>query len=107
MGLLEGKLEEHTKISSSLMLRVCTLTLQFILKPTNFRAIIFNNLSSLYLILVDGQYVEDGWVDKTCKVCKKDTQGEPRQVDNLGRYVHVACSERSKSGNFFTRLFSG
>ncbi|KAM4104103.1 hypothetical protein ACJW30_06G131100 [Castanea mollissima] len=57
-------------------------------------------------IEVDGQYVEDGWVDKTCKVCKKDTKGEARQVDRLGRYVHVACLERSKSGNFFTRLFS-
>lgn len=55
---------------------------------------------------VDGQYVEEGWVDKTCKVCKKDTRGEARQVDKLGRYVHVACLERSKSGNFFTRLFS-
>ncbi|XP_058110602.1 uncharacterized protein LOC131253573 [Magnolia sinica] len=57
-------------------------------------------------IEVDGQYVEEGWVDKTCKVCGKDTKGEPRQVDNLGRYVHVECQERSKSGNFFTRLFS-
>ncbi|GMY08374.1 potassium transporter [Fagus crenata] len=56
---------------------------------------------------VDGQYVEEGWVDKTCKVCKKDTKGEPRQVDKFGRYVHVECLERSKSGNFFTRLFSG
>ncbi|OVA19667.1 hypothetical protein BVC80_8585g10 [Macleaya cordata] len=55
---------------------------------------------------VDGQYVEEGWVDKTCKVCKKDTKGEQRQVDNLGRYVHVACLEKSRSGNFFTRLFS-
>ncbi|KAK9913850.1 hypothetical protein M0R45_037656 [Rubus argutus] len=55
---------------------------------------------------VDGQYVEDGWVDKRCKVCKKDTGGEPRQVDKLGRYVHVACLGKSKSGNFFTRLFS-
>ncbi|KAL9230254.1 hypothetical protein vseg_005631 [Gypsophila vaccaria] len=55
---------------------------------------------------VDGEYVEEGWVDKTCKVCKKDTQGEARQVDNLGRYVHVACAEKQKSGNFFTRLFS-
>ncbi|KAG1365637.1 hypothetical protein COCNU_12G006370 [Cocos nucifera] len=55
---------------------------------------------------VDGQYVEDGWVDKTCKVCKQDTRGEPRQVDNLGRYVHVACLEKSKSTNFFSRLFS-
>ncbi|KAF7846710.1 hypothetical protein BT93_J0760 [Corymbia citriodora subsp. variegata] len=58
-------------------------------------------------IEVDGQYVEEGWVDKTCKICKKDTKGEPRQVDKLGRYVHVACLENSKSsGNFFTRLFS-
>ncbi|KAJ1384725.1 GATA-type transcription activator, N-terminal [Sesbania bispinosa] len=55
---------------------------------------------------VDGAYVEEGWVDKTCKVCKKDTKGEARQVDNFGRYVHVACLEKSKSGNFFTRLFS-
>ncbi|KAE9604109.1 hypothetical protein Lal_00001705 [Lupinus albus] len=55
---------------------------------------------------VDGEYVEEGWVDKTCKVCKKDTKGEPRQVDKLGRYVHVACEEKSKNGNFFTRLFS-
>ncbi|XP_059666825.1 uncharacterized protein LOC132312465 [Cornus florida] len=55
---------------------------------------------------VDGQYVEEGWVDKTCKVCKKDTKGEARQVDKFGRYVHVECLEKSKSGNFFTRLFS-
>ncbi|XP_024026036.1 uncharacterized protein LOC112092934 [Morus notabilis] len=55
---------------------------------------------------VEGQYVEEGWVDKTCKVCKKDTRGEARQVDKFGRYVHVACLEKSKSGNFFTRLFS-
>ncbi len=55
---------------------------------------------------VDGQYVEEGWVDKTCKVCKKDTRGEARQVDKFGRYVHVACLEKSDSGNFFTRLFS-
>ncbi|GAA0149438.1 transporter [Lithospermum erythrorhizon] len=55
---------------------------------------------------VDGQYVEEGWVDKTCKVCKKDTKGEARQVDKLGRYVHVACLEKPKSsGNFLTRLF--
>lgn len=56
---------------------------------------------------VDGEYVEEGWVDKTCKVCKKDTRNEPRQKDSLGRYVHVACLEKSKSGNIFTRLFSG
>nr|XP_043606300.1 uncharacterized protein LOC122578407 [Erigeron canadensis] len=56
---------------------------------------------------VDGEYVEDGWVDKTCKVCKKDTRGEPRQVDKLGRYVHIACVDKPKSGNFFTKLFSG
>lgn len=55
---------------------------------------------------VDGQYVEEGWVDKSCKVCKKDTRGEPRQVDKFGRYVHAACLEKSTSGNFFTRLFS-
>ncbi|KAI7750546.1 hypothetical protein M8C21_016398 [Ambrosia artemisiifolia] len=56
---------------------------------------------------VDGAYVEEGWVDKTCKVCKKDTRGEARQVDKAGRYVHVACLDKAKSGNFFTRLFSG
>ncbi|KAE8655629.1 Potassium transporter 2 [Hibiscus syriacus] len=56
---------------------------------------------------VDGEYVEEGWVDKTCKVCKKDTRGEARQVDKLGSYAHVACLENSKSGNFFTRFFSG
>eukprot|EP01018_Ginkgo_biloba_P015220 Gb_22634 [translate_table: standard] len=54
----------------------------------------------------DGEYVEDGWVDKTCKICKKDTKGEPRNVDNFGRYAHVACLEKAKSGNFFTRLFN-
>ncbi|XP_057524416.1 uncharacterized protein LOC130804104 [Amaranthus tricolor] len=54
---------------------------------------------------VDGQYVEEGWVDKTCKVCKKDTAGEARQKDKLGRYVHVACLEKKSSGNFFTNLF--
>jgi hypothetical protein len=37
----------------------------------------------MILNAVDGEYVEDGWVDKTCKVCKKDTRGEPRQVDKL------------------------
>ncbi|KAK9063318.1 hypothetical protein SSX86_017188 [Deinandra increscens subsp. villosa] len=58
-------------------------------------------------IEVDGEYIEEGWVDKTCKVCKKDTRGEPRQVDKAGRYVHVACLDKAKSGNFFTRLFSG
>ncbi|KAG8054932.1 hypothetical protein GUJ93_ZPchr0001g32364 [Zizania palustris] len=55
---------------------------------------------------VDGEYVEDGWVDKTCKVCKKDTRGEPRQVDKLGRYAHVACLENPKSTNFFAKLFA-
>ncbi|XP_039070820.1 uncharacterized protein LOC120217863 [Hibiscus syriacus] len=55
---------------------------------------------------VDGKYVEEGWVDKTCKVCKKDTRGEARQVDKLGRYVHVACLQNSNSVNFFTRFFS-
>ncbi|GER50888.1 potassium transporter [Striga asiatica] len=57
---------------------------------------------------VDGKYVEEGWVDKTCKVCNKDTKGEPRQVDKLGRYVHLSCLQKpSSSPNFFTRLFSG
>ncbi|ESQ44454.1 hypothetical protein EUTSA_v10006268mg [Eutrema salsugineum] len=57
---------------------------------------------------VDGEYVEEGWVDKTCKICKKDTRGEARQVDKLGRYVHVSCLQNpsNSSGNFFTRLFS-
>lgn len=57
-------------------------------------------------IEVDGRYVEEGWVDKSCRICKKDTAGEPRQVDKFGRYSHVACLENSRSGNFFTRLFS-
>ncbi|CAH8333144.1 unnamed protein product [Eruca vesicaria subsp. sativa] len=56
---------------------------------------------------VDGEYVEEGWVDKTCKICKKDTKGEARQVDKAGRYAHVSCLQNPKSsGNFFTRLFS-
>ncbi|CAN1858298.1 hypothetical protein LINPERHAP1_LOCUS42831 [Linum perenne] len=58
---------------------------------------------------VEGEYVEEGWVDKTCKICKKDTRGDARQVDKLGRYVHVACLESNGGnggGNFFTRLFS-
>lgn len=69
----------------------------------------FRNIIETLILLywaVDGEYVEEGWVDKTCKVCKKDTKGEARQVDKLGRYVHVACAEKAKSGNFFTRLFS-
>ncbi|CAL1381309.1 unnamed protein product [Linum trigynum] len=66
---------------------------------------------------VEGEYVEEGWVDKTCKICRKDTRGEARQVDKLGRYAHVACLQNSAAngggsstnplGNFFTRLFSG
>ncbi|XP_073016647.1 uncharacterized protein [Primulina eburnea] len=56
---------------------------------------------------VEGQYVGEGWVDKTCKVCKKDTRGETRQVDKFGKYVHVSCLDKSNSENFFTRLFSG
>ncbi|KAK8926564.1 hypothetical protein KSP39_PZI018590 [Platanthera zijinensis] len=55
---------------------------------------------------VEGQYVEEGWVDKTCKICKRDTKGEPRQVDKLGRYVHVSCLGDSNSGNLFSKLFS-
>lgn len=54
---------------------------------------------------VEGEYVEEGWVDKTCKICKKDTSNEPRNVDMMGRYAHVACMEKGESGNFFTRLF--
>ncbi|KAL3691609.1 hypothetical protein R1sor_005260 [Riccia sorocarpa] len=54
---------------------------------------------------VVGDYVEDGWVDKKCRYCKKDTGSEPRTVDNMGRYAHVACMEKAKSGNFFSRLF--
>ncbi|XP_051138220.1 uncharacterized protein LOC127256309 [Andrographis paniculata] len=56
---------------------------------------------------VEGEYVEEGWVDKTCKICKKDTRGEARQVDKLGRYAHVAClqSNNNASPNFFTKFF--
>jgi hypothetical protein len=60
----------------------------------------------MILNAVDGEYVEDGWVDKTCKVCKKDTRGEPRKVDKLGRYAHVACLENPKPTNFFAKLFA-
>ncbi|TVU36644.1 hypothetical protein EJB05_18586 [Eragrostis curvula] len=55
---------------------------------------------------VEGDYVEEGWVDKTCKICKKDTRGEPRQKDKLGRYAHVACLENPKPANFFAKLFA-
>ncbi|KAG0466339.1 hypothetical protein HPP92_017919 [Vanilla planifolia] len=55
---------------------------------------------------VDGQYVEEGWVDKRCKICKRDTNGEPRQVDKFGRYAHLDCLESSKSSNFFSKFFS-
>lgn len=61
---------------------------------------------------VQGEYVEEGWVDKTCKICKKDTRGEARQVDNLGRYVHVACLDSKKNNSpnplnsFFSKFFS-
>eukprot|EP00271_Cylindrocystis_brebissonii_P004865 TRINITY_DN16785_c0_g1_i1.p1 TRINITY_DN16785_c0_g1~~TRINITY_DN16785_c0_g1_i1.p1 ORF type:complete len:186 (+),score=22.53 TRINITY_DN16785_c0_g1_i1:188-745(+) len=56
---------------------------------------------------VEGEYTETGWVDKTCRYCKKDTSSEPRQKDSLGRYAHIACAEEAASkGNFFTRLFS-
>ncbi|KAJ7569527.1 hypothetical protein O6H91_01G082400 [Diphasiastrum complanatum] len=56
---------------------------------------------------VDGEYVEDGWVDKTCRICKRDTSNAARTVDKFGRYAHVECLEsEGKSGNFFTRLFS-
>ncbi|KAJ4978451.1 hypothetical protein NE237_009231 [Protea cynaroides] len=61
---------------------------------------------------VDGEYVEEGWVDKTCKVCKKDTKGEPRQVDKLENqdivsyYGTATLCSSSKSGLFFRHLWS-
>eukprot|EP00252_Welwitschia_mirabilis_P014545 TRINITY_DN3192_c0_g1_i1.p1 TRINITY_DN3192_c0_g1~~TRINITY_DN3192_c0_g1_i1.p1 ORF type:complete len:178 (+),score=37.68 TRINITY_DN3192_c0_g1_i1:111-644(+) len=56
---------------------------------------------------VDGEYVEEGWVDKTCRICKKDTSNEPRNVDSMGRYAHVACLEKQKErpANIFAWLF--
>jgi hypothetical protein len=54
---------------------------------------------------VKGKYVEDGWVDKTCYICKKDTSGEPRQKDSWGRYAHVECAANKKQGGFFSKLF--
>ena len=53
---------------------------------------------------VDGEYVDEGWVDKTCRYCKKDTKDSPRQVDSSGRYAHVACAENAPKG-FFSKLF--
>lgn len=109
MGLSEGKLEGHTRIFSNPTLKVCTGIAYFLVDSLYIQSINLLNLffhGFFFGKSVDGQYVEEGWVDKTCKVCKKDTAGEPRQVDKLGRYVHVACLEKSNSGNFFTRLFS-
>eukprot|EP00850_Spirogloea_muscicola_P015000 SM000111S18823 [mRNA] locus=s111:334748:335543:- [translate_table: standard] len=54
---------------------------------------------------VAGDYVEEGWVDKRCRYCGKDTSREPRQKDSSGRYAHVACAEAAPKGNFFSRLF--
>lgn len=55
---------------------------------------------------VDGEYVDEGWVDETCRFCKKETTSEPRTIDKFGRYAHIACLEKTNSGNFFTRLFN-
>lgn len=103
MVLSEGKLEEHTKIFSNPTLMVGCQT-PIVIPIFKLKWL----LTSVCVSAVDGEYVEEGWVDKTCKICKKDTRGQARQVDNFGRYVHTAClDDKSKSGgNFFTRLFS-
>jgi hypothetical protein len=85
----------HTSFFSSLLTRENTKLSTIDDQPTNW-----------FRISVDGQYVEEGWVDKTCKICKKDTRGEPRQVDKLGRYAHVACLENPKPANFFAKIFA-
>lgn len=55
---------------------------------------------------VQGEYTDEGWVDKTCRYCKKDTSNAPRQKDSSGRYAHIECAENAKArGNVFTRLF--
>ncbi|GAQ78001.1 hypothetical protein KFL_000060670 [Klebsormidium nitens] len=54
---------------------------------------------------VKGAYVEDGWVDKTCYICKKDTSSSPRQKDSWGRYAHVECAANKKQGGFLSKLF--
>ena len=48
--------------------------------------------------------MDEGWVDKTCMYCKKNTEGAPRQVDSGGRFAHVACAENAPKG-FFSKLF--
>eukprot|EP00897_Mesotaenium_endlicherianum_P001006 jgi/Mesen1/10906/ME000095S10244 len=58
-------------------------------------------------IEVDGKYTDEGWVDKKCKYCGKDTSRDPRQKDASGRYAHVECATNAKAkGNFFTNLFN-
>lgn len=57
------------------------------------------------IVVVDGVYVDEGWVDKICKYCKKDMKGVFWIKDLSGCYVYVVCVENVFKGNFFLRFF--
>ena len=53
---------------------------------------------------VDGVYVDEGWVDKTFRYCRKDTKDSPRQVD-LSGVMRMLLAPRIDPKGFFSKLF--